>query len=109
MATQSIDWQCNNVVLVHYTEEGRIIELQRVTTTTGVELIDNSDLNRIQPMLYSSEEATTYMKWDQSGAPNDKNRKNASNAVFCFVISFYGLLEGYLCELILFDLFGCGS
>ena len=43
MATQSIAWQCNNVVLVHYTEEGGIIELQSVTTATGVELIDNSD------------------------------------------------------------------
>ena len=43
MATQSIDWQCNNVVLVHYTEKGGIIELQRVTTAAGVELIDNSD------------------------------------------------------------------
>ena len=37
------------------------------------------------------------------------NRKNASNAVLCFLISFYGLLKGYLCELTLFDLFGCGS
>ena len=60
MATQSIDWQCNNVVLVHYTEKGGFIELQRVATATGVELIDNSDKNRIQPMLYSSEEATTF-------------------------------------------------
>ena len=33
--------------------------------------------------------------------------KNVSNAVFCFLISFYGLLKGYLCELTLFDLFGC--
>ena len=60
MATQPIDWQCNNVVLVHYTEKGGFIELQRVATATGVELIDNSDKNRIQPMLYSSEEATTF-------------------------------------------------
>ena len=44
-----------------------------------------------------------------SGAPNEKNRKNVSNAVFCFLMSFYGLLKGHLCELILFDLFGCGS
>ena len=43
MATQSIDWQCNNMVLVHYTEKGGIIQLQRVTTAAGVELIDNSD------------------------------------------------------------------
>ena len=27
MTTQSIDWQCNNVVLVHYTEKGGFIEL----------------------------------------------------------------------------------
>ena len=38
-----------------------------------------------------------------------KNRENASNAVFCFAVSFYGLLKGYLCELTLFDLFGRGS
>ena len=38
-----IDWQCNNMVLVHYTEKGGIIQLQRVTTAAGVELIDNSD------------------------------------------------------------------
>ena len=44
-----------------------------------------------------------------TGAPNEKNGKNVSNAVFCFLISFYGLLKGYLCELIIFDLFGCGS
>ena len=44
-----------------------------------------------------------------SGAPNEKNGKNVSNAVFCFLISFYGLLKGHLCELIIFDLFGCGS
>ena len=43
MATQSTDWQCNNMVLVHYTEKGGIIQLQRVITATGVELIDNSD------------------------------------------------------------------
>ena len=43
------------------------------------------------------------------GHPTRKNRKNASNAVFCFLISFYGLLKGYFCELTLFDLFGCGS
>ena len=43
-----------------------------------------------------------------SGAPNEKNRKNASNAVFSFLISFYGLLKGYLRELTQFDLFGCG-
>ena len=43
-----------------------------------------------------------------SGAPNEKNRKNALNAVFCFFISFYSLLKGYLCERILFDVFGCG-
>ena len=42
-----------------------------------------------------------------SGAPNEK--KNASNAVFCFLISFYGLSKGYFCELTLFDLFGGGS
>ena len=60
MATQSIDWQCNNVVLVHYSGKGGIIELQRVTTATGVEPIDYSDKNRIQPMLYGSEEATTF-------------------------------------------------
>ena len=60
MAIQSIDWQCNNVVLVHYTGKGGFIELQRVATATGVELIDNTDKNRIQPMLYSSEEATTF-------------------------------------------------
>ena len=61
MATQLIDWHCNNVMLLHYTEKGGFIELQRVTiTTTGVELIDNSDKNSIQPMLYSSEEATTF-------------------------------------------------
>ena len=44
-----------------------------------------------------------------TGAPNEKNRENASNVVFCFLISFYGLLKGYFCELPLFDLFGCGS
>ena len=43
MATQLIDWQCNNMVLVYYREKGGIIELQRVTTAAGVELIDNSD------------------------------------------------------------------
>ena len=43
MATQAIDWQCNNMVLVHYTEKGEIIQVQRVTTAAGVELIDNSD------------------------------------------------------------------
>ena len=42
MATQSIDWQSNNVVLVHYAEKGGIIELQRVTTATEVEPIENS-------------------------------------------------------------------
>ena len=31
------------MVLVHYTEKGGIIQLQRVTTAAGVELIDNSD------------------------------------------------------------------
>ena len=31
MATQSIDWQSNNVVLVHCIDKGGIIELQRVT------------------------------------------------------------------------------
>ena len=42
MATRPIDWQSNNVVLVHYTEKGGIIELQRVTqlsTATEVEPI----------------------------------------------------------------------
>ena len=43
------------------------------------------------------------------GHPTSKNRKNALNAVYCFLISFYGLLKGYLCELTLFYLFGCGS
>ena len=43
-----------------------------------------------------------------SGAPNEKNRKYALNAVFCFFISFYTLLKGYLYQIILFDLFGCG-
>ena len=39
MATQSIEWQSNNVVLVHYTEKGGIIELQRVTQlSTATEL-----------------------------------------------------------------------
>ena len=45
MATQSIDWQSNNVVLVHYTEKGEIIELQRVaqlSTATEVEPIKNN-------------------------------------------------------------------
>ena len=45
MATQSIEWQSNNVVLVHYTEKGGISELQRVTqlsTATEVEPIENS-------------------------------------------------------------------
>ena len=37
------------------------------------------------------------------------NRKNALNADYCFLVSFYGLLKGYLCELTLFYLFGCGS
>ena len=40
-----IDWQSNNVVLVHYTEKGGIIELQRVTqlsTATEVEPIENA-------------------------------------------------------------------
>ena len=41
--------------------------------------------------------------------PTSKNRKNALNAVYCFLISFYGLLKGYLSELTLFYLFGCGS
>ena len=45
----------------------------------------------------------------ETGAPNEKNTKNASNAVSCFFVSFYDLLKGYLCELTLFDLFGCGS
>ena len=45
----------------------------------------------------------------KQGHPTRKNRKDASNAVLCFLISFYGLLKGYLCELTLFDLFGCGS
>ena len=48
-----------------------------------------------------------------SGELNEKKKrkssKNASNAVFCFLISFYGLLKGYLFELTPFDLFGCGS
>ena len=44
----------------------------------------------------------------KQGYPVRKNRKKASNAVFCFLVSFYGLLNGYLCELTLFDLFGCG-
>ena len=43
------------------------------------------------------------------GTQREKNRKKPYNAVFCFLISFYGLLKGYLCELTLFDLFGCGS
>ena len=43
-----------------------------------------------------------------SGAPNEKNRRNALNAGFCFFISFYSLLKGYLYEIILFHLFGCG-
>ena len=43
------------------------------------------------------------------GHPTSKNKKNALNAVYCFLISFYGLLKGYLCELTLFYLFGCGS
>ena len=38
MATQSIDWQCDNVVFVHYTEKGRIIELQRVTQLSTAQL-----------------------------------------------------------------------
>ena len=45
MATQSTDWQSNNLVLVHYTEKGGIIELQRVTqlsTATEVEPIKNT-------------------------------------------------------------------
>ena len=45
MATQSTDWQSNNLVLVHYTEKGGIIELQRVTqlsTATEVEPIENT-------------------------------------------------------------------
>ena len=43
------------------------------------------------------------------GTQGEENRKSASNAVLCFLISFYGLLKGYLCELTLFDLFACGS
>ena len=44
MAVKSIDWQSNNVVLVHYTEKGGIIELQRDTqlsTATEVEPTEN--------------------------------------------------------------------
>ena len=44
-ATQWIDWQSNNVVLIHYTEKGGIIELQRVTqlsTATEVEPVNQS-------------------------------------------------------------------
>ena len=43
------------------------------------------------------------------GHPTRKNRKNASNALFCFLVSFNVVLNGYFCELTLFDLFGCGS
>ena len=38
------------------------------------------------------------------GHPARKNREK--NSFFCFLISFYGHLKGYLCELTLFDLFG---
>ena len=41
--------------------------------------------------------------------PKRKNREKPLNAVFCCLISFYGLLKGYLGELTIFDLFGCGS
>ena len=47
--------------------------------------------------------------FSEQGHPTSKNKKNALNAVYCFLISFYGLLKGYLCELTLFYLFGCGS
>ena len=43
------------------------------------------------------------------GHPTRKIWKNASNAVFYLLISFYGLLKGYLCKLTKIDLFGCGS
>ena len=43
------------------------------------------------------------------GHPMRNNTIKAQNAVFCFLVSFYGLLKGYLCELTLFDLFGCCS
>ena len=43
------------------------------------------------------------------GTQRAKIGKNALNAVYCFLVSFYGLLKGYLCELALFYLVGCGS
>ena len=48
-----------------------------------------------------------HLHTELTGAPNEKNRRNVSNAVFCFLISFYVLLKGYLCGLIIFELFGC--
>ena len=51
------------------------------------------------------------IKWTAlTGAPNEKKIGiKAYSSVLCFLISFYCLLKGHLCELTLFDLFGCGS
>ena len=53
-----IDWQSNNMVLVHYTEKGGIIELQRVTqlsTATEVEPIKNACVAVIPFLLMPSD------------------------------------------------------
>ena len=65
---------------------------------------------RMEMNLKSSETLyCTTCSVKNQGHPTSKNKKNALNAVYCFLVSFYGLLKGYLCELTLFYLFGCGS
>ena len=60
--------------------------------------------------LSSGDENLSEFHNNVTGAPNEKKiGKKPYDAVFCFPVSFYGLLKGYLYELILFDLFGCGS
>ena len=78
--------------------------------TLEIRFFYHSDVVRgaLAPSLNITQ-AIFYARAEPTGAPNEKNTKNTLNAVSCFFISFYGLLKGYLWELTLFDLFGCGS